>query len=131
MKFKLENPQHQITAIQSVVEVFRGMERNTYDNAHIEDIHTNVCSLSNQQLHKNIQRIIQENNVPDFHSFQCDENEACIEMEIGTGKTLTYIPTAYELFKEYGLRKFIILAMDELELYDITNKIRKYLFVVY
>ena len=46
MKFKLENPQHQITAIRSVVEVFRGMERNTYDNAHHEDIHSNVCSLS-------------------------------------------------------------------------------------
>lgn len=29
MQFKLENPQHQITSIQSVVEVFRGMERNT------------------------------------------------------------------------------------------------------
>ncbi len=31
MKFKLENPPHQSAAIQSVVEVFRGMERNTYD----------------------------------------------------------------------------------------------------
>lgn len=110
MKFKLENPQHQITAIQSVVEVFRGMERNTYDNAHIEDIHINVCSLSNQQIQHNIQRVIQENNVPDSQSFLCDENEACIEMETGTGKTLTYIQTAYELNKEYGLSKFIIIV---------------------
>lgn len=31
MQFKLENPQHQKSAIQSVVEVFRGMERNTID----------------------------------------------------------------------------------------------------
>ena len=30
MKFKLENPQHQITAIRSVVEVFRSMEKNSY-----------------------------------------------------------------------------------------------------
>ena len=51
MKFRLENPQHQMTAIQSVVDIFRGMECNTYDNAHNEDIHMNVCSLSNQQLH--------------------------------------------------------------------------------
>ena len=33
MIFKLETPEHQRTAIQSVVEVFRGMEKNTYDNA--------------------------------------------------------------------------------------------------
>lgn len=110
MKFKLENPQHQETAIRSVVEVFRGMERNTYDNAHIEDIHTNVCSLSDQQLYDNIRRIIKENNVQDSQSFITEENDACIEMETGTGKTLTYIQTAYELFHEYGLSKFIILV---------------------
>lgn len=110
MKFKLENPQHQETAIRSVVEVFHGMERNTYDNAHIEDIHTNVCSLSDQQLQDNIRRIIQENNVPDSQSFIVEENDACIEMETGTGKTLTYIQTAYELFHEYGLSKFIVLV---------------------
>ncbi len=110
MQFKLENPQHQITAIHSVVEVFRGMERNTYDNAHNEDIHTNVCSLSNQQIHENIRTIIKENNIPDSQTFLCDDNDACIEMETGTGKTLTYIQTAYELFREYGLSKFIILV---------------------
>lgn len=68
MQFKLENPQHQITAIHSVVEVFRGMERNTYDNAHKEDIHANVCSLSQQELNANILHIVQNNNVPDSQS---------------------------------------------------------------
>lgn len=67
MKFKLENPQHQITAIQSVADIFRGMERNTYDNAHNEDIHMNVCSLSSQQILDNIQSIIHENGVSDTH----------------------------------------------------------------
>lgn len=110
MQFKLENPQHQITAIQSVVEVFRGMERNTYDNAHNEDIHSNVCSLSNYQIKENIHKIIQENKVSDSQSYIVDENDACIEMETGTGKTLTYIQTAYELFREYGLSKFIVLV---------------------
>ena len=46
MIFKLETPEHQRTAIQSVVEVFRGMEKNTYDNATDEDIRANYCSLS-------------------------------------------------------------------------------------
>lgn len=110
MQFKLENPQHQITAIHSVVEVFRGMERNTYDNAHKEDIHTNVCSLSQQEIEANILHIVQNNNVPDSQSRLTDTNDACIEMETGTGKTLTYIQTAYELFLKYGLSKFIVLV---------------------
>ena len=110
MKFKLENPQHQITAIHSVMEVFRGMEKNTYDNAHNEDIHSNVCSLSAQELADNIHRVIKENNVPDAQAHLAPGNDACIEMETGTGKTLTYIQTAYELHKAYGLTKFIVLV---------------------
>lgn len=110
MKFKLENPQHQMTAIRSVVDIFRGMERNTYDNAHNEDIHMNVCSLSSQQINDNIQSIIHENGVLDTQAFLVNENDACIEMETGTGKTLTYLQTAYELFRQYGLSKFIVLV---------------------
>ena len=110
MKFKLENPQHQITAMQSVADIFRGMERNTYDNAHNEDIHMNVCSLSSQQILDNIQSIIHENGVSDTQAFLVNENDACIEMETGTGKTLTYLQTAYELFRQYGLSKFIVLV---------------------
>ena len=110
MKFKLENPQHQITAIQSVADIFSGMERNTYDNAHNEDIHMNVCSLSSQQILDNIQSIIHENGVSDTQAFLVNENDACIEMETGTGKTLTYLQTAYELFRQYGLSKFIVLV---------------------
>lgn len=33
MRFRLETPEHQQIAIHSVVEIFRGMEKNTYDNA--------------------------------------------------------------------------------------------------
>lgn len=110
MKFRLENPPHQMTAIQSVVDIFRGMERNTYDNAHNEDIHMNVCSLSSQQIQDNIHRIVLENGVPEMQTFLVNENDACIEMETGTGKTLTYVQTAYELFRHYGLSKFIVLV---------------------
>ena len=84
MIFKLENPQHQTLAIRSVVEVFRGMERNTYDNAHKEDIHTNVCSLSAQEIAANIQRVVEENHIPNAQAYITNSNDACIEMEIVT-----------------------------------------------
>ena len=110
MQFRLENPEHQKKAIRSVVEIFRGMERNTYDNATVEDIRANYCSLSSNELFANIQRVAEENNIPLANACLQDTNDACIEMETGTGKTLTYIQTAFELYKEYGLTKFIVLV---------------------
>lgn len=70
----------------------------------------NVCSLSIQQIQDNIQSIIHENGVSDTQAFLVNENDACIEMETGTGKTLTYLQTAYELFRQYGLSKFIVIV---------------------
>ena len=37
-------------------------------------------------------------------------NDFSIEMETGTGKTYTYIKTMYELNKEYGWSKFIVMV---------------------
>ena len=110
MIFKLETPEHQKAAIQSVVEVFRGMEKNTYDNATDEDIRANYCSLSLEALMVNINKIAAENGVDPLQSNLQETRNACIEMETGTGKTLTYLQTAYELYKEYGLTKFIVLV---------------------
>ena len=33
MRFRLETPEHQQIAIHIMVEIFCGMEKNTYDNA--------------------------------------------------------------------------------------------------
>ena len=33
-----------------------------------------------------------------------------VEMETGTGKTYVYLRTAFELFRRYGFRKFIIVV---------------------
>ena len=110
MIFKLETLDHQRTAIQSVVEIFRGMERNTYDNATDEDIRANYCSLSLDALMANINRITVENGIDPLQTHLQKTRNACIEMETGTGKTLTYLQTAYELYKEYGLTKFIVLV---------------------
>lgn len=110
MIFKLETPEHQRTAIQSVVEVFRGMERNTYDNATDEDIGANYCSLPLDALMANIRRIAADNGIEPSRAFLQESRDVCIEMETGTGKTLTYLQSAYELHREYGLTKFIVLV---------------------
>ena len=78
MIFKLGTPDHQRTAIQSVVEIFRGMERNTYDNATDEDIRANYCSLSLDALMANMNRITVENGIDPLQTHLQKTRNACI-----------------------------------------------------
>ncbi|HAQ19878.1 MAG TPA: hypothetical protein DCR40_11695 [Prolixibacteraceae bacterium] len=110
MELKLEQLQYQETAINSVVKVFDGTERNTFDNACFEGIRSNVCKLSREQLQENIKSIAEENGIVSDILKLSEENDLTIEMETGTGKTLVYIKTIYELYKHYGFTKFIILV---------------------
>jgi len=110
MKIKLEELDYQQIAIKSVVNVFDGNDKNTFDNAYSEGIQSNKCTLSNKQLVKNIQTILRENGVDEENANISVEPELTIEMETGTGKTLVYIKTIYELFKHYGFTKYIILV---------------------
>ncbi|QHS56809.1 DEAD/DEAH box helicase family protein [Mucilaginibacter sp. 14171R-50] len=71
--------------------------------------------LTDNQVLKNIQQVQLSNDL-----FESDKIERprglklgynfTIEMETGTGKTYTYIRTMYELHKNYGWSKFIIIV---------------------
>jgi type III restriction enzyme len=61
MELKLELLEYQETAIKSVVNVFDGNDKNTFDNACTDGIRSNICSLSNEQLTENIKSILLEN----------------------------------------------------------------------
>ena len=63
MELKLENLKYQDDAIQSVVKVFDGTEKNTFDNACFEGIRSNVSTLSVEQLQENIESIAEENGI--------------------------------------------------------------------
>lgn len=118
MELQLENLKYQDTAIQAVIKVFDGTEKNTFDNACIEGIRSNFCKLTASQLADNIKAIAKENGIDGETAklttikelTECIGLEACIEMETGTGKTLVYIKTIYELYKHYTFTKFIILV---------------------
>jgi type III restriction enzyme len=110
MELKLENLKYQDDAIQSVVKVFDGTEKNTFDNACFEGIRSNVSKLSVEQLQENIKSIAEENGIELETLKLTEETDLTIEMETGTGKTLVYIKTIFELYKHYGFTKFIILV---------------------
>lgn len=110
MELKLEQLKYQENAINSVIQVFDGTEKNTFDNACIEGIRSNFCKLTSSQLSANIKSIAFENGIDDETAKYSPDNDLCIEMETGTGKTLVYIKTIYELYKHYAFTKFIILV---------------------
>lgn len=110
MELKLELLEYQETAIKSVVDVFEGTVKNDFDNASANGIRSNVCSLTMEQITENIKSVINENSINETVAELIEEQELTIEMETGTGKTLVYIKSIYELFKNYGFTKFIILV---------------------
>ncbi len=110
MELKLELLEYQENAIKSVVNVFDGNDKNTFDNACTDGIRANICTLSNEPLTENIKSILLENGIDEEIAELTDEKELTIEMETGTGKTLVYIKSIYEMFKHYGFTKFIILV---------------------
>ncbi len=110
MELQLEELEYQKTAINAVIKVFDGTEKNTFDNACIEGIRSNLCSLSAKELADNIKTIGTDNGIEVETAKLSVDNDLCIEMETGTGKTLVYIKTIYELYRHYGFTKFIILV---------------------
>ena len=110
MELKLEQLEYQQQAIQSVISIFKGQEKNTFDNACIEGIRSNILSLTIDEVIQNIKDVLIENGIKEETANIQKTNDLCIEMETGTGKTLVYIKTIFELYKHYGFTKFIILV---------------------
>jgi type III restriction enzyme len=110
MELKLENLPYQDVAIQSVIDVFEGTVKNTFDNACIDGIRSNVSLLTPDQINENIKSVADNNGISGEVARFSNDNDLCIEMETGTGKTLVYVKTIYELYQHFGFTKFIILV---------------------
>lgn len=110
MQLKLEQLKYQEEAVKSIVAVFKGQGRNTFDNACFEGMRANILTLATEEIQSNIRDVLIENGINEQTANREDCNDLCIEMETGTGKTLVYIKTIFELHKHYGFTKFIILV---------------------
>jgi len=110
MSFKLEDLPYQRQAIDAVVRLFEGQQRNYLDLDLQSDCYPNRLLLSRQEIVANIEKIIAENGIGHGEASLSLDPDYCIEMETGTGKTLVYLRTIYELCREYGFTKFVILV---------------------
>ena len=69
-------------------------------------------ALDGTQLLKNIREVQNDNNIKESSAL-AKHMGACsldVEMETGTGKTYVYIKTMFELNKQYGWSKFIVVV---------------------
>jgi hypothetical protein len=107
---QLEDLEYQRRAIAAVVGVLEGQVRNSFDNSNLFGIQANITDLTPAQIEENKRKIISENGIAEADAKLTQEKDICIEMETGTGKTLVYLRTIYELFQRYRLTKFIILV---------------------
>jgi type III site-specific deoxyribonuclease len=128
MKFKFKIQQYQTDAVENTVAVFRGqpshtlsayrIDLGTYKNQRItyEEEEPGYCNhrleIDGETLLHNIRSV--QNLYDIAPSATLAKGIAPvnldIEMETGTGKTYVYIKTMFELNKQYGWSKFIIVV---------------------
>lgn len=128
MKFKFKIQQYQTDAVENTVAVFRGQPSHTL-SAYRRDLGTykekrftykeEEIGYGNHRLELDRQTILRNiRSVQNLYDITPSETLAQgvapvnldIEMETGTGKTYVYIKTMFELNKQYGWSKFIVVV---------------------
>lgn len=113
MKFQFDaNQGFQIEAVNSIVGIFEGQERNTASRivkgGGMFGIYPNYLTLLKEEVLANVKKIQGENKITNGGAV--DDFDFSVEMETGTGKTYVYLRTIFELNKQYGWKKFIVLV---------------------
>lgn len=127
MRLQFKHQKFQADAAKAVIDVFAGqpfltpsymMDRG---NGYIQQSLTDeqdftgwsnarlIPEVSDGIILEHIQKIQRANQIEPSHKLEGRYN-LTIEMETGVGKTYTYIKTMYELNKQYGWSKFIIVV---------------------
>lgn len=138
VKIKFDsNQDYQIRAVESVVKLFEGMDRQDTDiEFRLESEESDKDTIPNMDeldeistdlIQENFDTIRHENGLKvlpelspenDGPTLLCSPQssdyysypEFTINMETGTGKTYFYLRTIYSLYKEYGWRKFVVVV---------------------
>ena len=123
MKLNFEpNLDYQLAAVEAVCGLFRGQEicrteftvtKSAVGSARLPGMESNLgignrLTLLDDQLHKNLGDIQLRGGLPP--SGALDSGDFTVEMETGTGKTYVYLRSIFELNKEYGFTKFVIVV---------------------
>ena len=129
MKLKFKTQAYQTAAVQAVVDCFKGQPpasaeaisyridpgkakegEGLFEEAGFKNVELKLTDIA---LLENITQIQHQQNLPQSSELvktKVSRVNLDIEMETGTGKTYCYIKTIFELNKQYGWSKFIIVV---------------------
>jgi type III restriction enzyme len=131
MKLKFKQQAFQTDAVKAVVDCFAGQPKGrgfkyaidpgraaagspqTLPGMESEGFSNDNIALLPGILLDNLQRVQQRQNLPvstELKKTTVSDVNLDIEMETGTGKTYCYIKTMFELNREYGWNKFIVVV---------------------
>lgn len=122
MKLKFNSElEYQKQAVSSVVDLFLGQtpKQSNFTVSHIneqigiydtENGVGNKLELDEEDILKNLKDIQLRNGIAQTNSLKKGKYDFDIEMETGTGKTYVYLRSIFELNKNYGFTKFIIVV---------------------
>lgn len=122
MKIKFDSAlKYQEEAVASVVGLFLGQTPNKSNftvSAYTRQIGLtdtengvgNKLELDEEDILKNLQEVQLRNGLKQTTTLKKGKYDFDVEMETGTGKTYVYLRTIFELNKNYGFTKFIIVV---------------------
>jgi type III restriction enzyme len=119
LKLQFTIQPYQTAAVASVVDLFKGQEKksSTFTLAR-EDAQGslfeselgvgNALRIGDEQMLQNMRDIQRRNHLPMTDNLR--GRHFCIDMETGTGKTYVFIKSIFEMNRQYGFTKFIIVV---------------------
>ena len=130
MKLRFDSDlEHQKEAVAAAVNVFEGQNIQQDDCSpikqnwsgelssglqHSELGVANTLRIEDNRILENVRKIQGQNDVPQSDNYLEGGNykfpNFTIEMETGTGKTYVYLRSIFELNRQYGFKKFIIVV---------------------
>jgi type III restriction enzyme len=124
MKLNFEpNLDFQLQAVEAVCGLFHGQEINRTEFTVTRDVRDpqlrmdfaqgdlgfgNRLTRLDDEILKNLREIQFNNGLPQSETLA--SGDFTVEMETGTGKTYVYLRTIFELNKQYGFTKFVIVV---------------------
>ena len=114
MELQFETLDYQTHAIQAAVDLFIGQpNQQTEFGLKAQNDMRFVANLSlqinDEQLQQNLTK--QQNQLNFYHTLIEEQGRNfTVEMETGTGKTYVYLRTIFELNRQYGWHKFVIVV---------------------
>ncbi len=134
MKLKFKKQQYQTDAVSAVTDCFKGqppstgvkyridpgrvVEKPLFEGQPVDEFagfKNEDLRITSSQILENVQAVQRGQNLELTQTLVADTKTGCpinltIEMETGTGKTYCYIKTMFELNRQYGWSKFIVVV---------------------